>query len=54
MATNQIRIAQAASSETGTKYGTAPNQRRTGVTLANPGGNLDGELNVVKFAGGRM
>lgn len=52
MATNEIRIAQAASSETGTKYGTAPNQRRTGVTLANPGGNLDGELNVVKFTGG--
>lgn len=52
MATNNIRIAQAASSETFTKYGTAPNQRRTGATVTNPGGNLDGELNVEKFAGG--
>lgn len=47
-----IRIAQAASSETFTKFGTAPNQRRTGATLTNPGGNLDGELNVVNFKGG--
>lgn len=47
-----IRIAQAASSETGTKFGTAPNQRRTGVTVAKPGGNLDGELNVINFSGG--
>lgn len=47
-----IRIAQAASSETGTKYGKAPNQRRTGVTIAKPGGNLDGELNVIQFSGG--
>lgn len=47
-----IRIAQAASSETFTKYGKAPNQRRTGVTVAKPEGNLDGELNVVDFAGG--
>ena len=52
MATNVIRIAQAASSETGTKFGTAPNQRRTGATIANPGGNMDGELNVKDFAGG--
>ena len=47
-----IRIAQASSSETGTKYGTAPNQRRTGVTVSNPGGNMDGELNVISFSGG--
>ena len=47
-----IRIAQAASSETGTKYGKAPNQRRTGTTIANPGGNLDGELNVIPWKGG--
>lgn len=42
-----MRIAQAASSETFSKYGIAPNQRRTGVTADNPGGNMDGELNVV-------
>lgn len=47
-----IRIAQAASSETFSKYGTAPNQRRTGVTVSNPGGNMDGELNVINFTGG--
>lgn len=45
-----IRIAQAASSEYGTAWGTPPNQRRTGVTAAKPQGNLDGELNIVKFA----
>lgn len=45
-----IRIAQAASSEYGTAWGEPPNQRRTGVTAAKPGGNLDGELNIVKFA----
>lgn len=37
-----IRIAQAASSETGTAYGTPPNQLRTP-------GKLDGELNVIPF-----
>lgn len=47
-----IRIAQASSSETFTKYGKAPNQRRTGVTVSKPGGNMDGELNVVNFSGG--
>ena len=41
-----IRIAQASHSETGGKYGTAPNQLRTGVTASKPEGNLDGELNV--------
>lgn len=50
--TKVIRIAQASSSETYTKYGSAPNQRRTGVTVANPGGNMDGELNIVNFSGG--
>ena len=45
-----IRLAQAASSEYFGKYGTPPNQRRTGATEANPGGNMDGELNVVNFA----
>ena len=45
-----IRIAQAASSEYFGKYGTPPNQRRTGATAENPGGNMDGELNVVPFA----
>lgn len=49
---SNIRIAQAASSETFSKYGKAPNQRRTGVTASNPGGNMDGELNVINFAGG--
>lgn len=49
---SKIRIAQAASSETYGKYGTAPNQRRTGVTTSKPEGNLDGELNIVNFAGG--
>lgn len=47
-----IRIAQASSSETYGKYGTAPNQRRTGVTASKPEGNLDGELNVIPFSGG--
>ena len=37
-----IRIAQAASSETHTEYGTPPNQLRTP-------GKLDGELNVIPF-----
>ena len=37
-----IRIAQAASSEYGTAYGTPPNQLRTP-------GKLDGELNVIQF-----
>ena len=45
-----IRLAQAASSEYFGKYGTPPNQRRTGATAENPGGNMDGELNVVNFA----
>ena len=47
-----IRIAQAASSETFGKYGVAPNQRRTGVTKEKPGGNLDGELNIINWRGG--
>lgn len=46
-----MRIAQASSSENFTNYGTAPNQRRTGVTASNPGGNMDGELNVVPWYG---
>ena len=46
-----IRIAQASSSEVHTKsnpgkFGTPPNQLRTGVTAAKPYGNMDGELNV--------
>lgn len=45
-----IRIAQAASSEYFSKWGEPPNQRRTGVTPENPGGNMDGELNVVPFS----
>ena len=44
-----IRLAQAASSEYFGKYGTPPNQRRTGATAENPGGNMDGELNIVNF-----
>ena len=44
-----IRIAQASSSENFTAYGTAPNQRRTGATASKPGGNMDGELNIIKF-----
>lgn len=44
-----MRIAQASSSETFTKYGTAPNQRRTGVTASKPYGNLDGELNIIEW-----
>lgn len=47
-----IRIAQASSSENFTKYGKAPNQRRTGASRAKPEGNLDGELNVVNWYGG--
>ena len=47
-----IRIAQASSSEDFTKYGKAPNQRRTGVTRTKPEGNLDGELNIVAWYGG--
>ena len=46
-----IRIAQASSSEDFTRYGKAPNQRRTGVTKQRPQGNLDGELNVVNWYG---
>ena len=44
-----IRIAQAASSEKGTAYGSPPNQLRTGVTADKPYGNLDGELNIIPF-----
>lgn len=40
-----LRLAQAASSEYYSEYGTPPNQRRTP-------GKLDGELNVVPFYGG--
>lgn len=47
-----IRIAQASSSENRTKYGKAPNQRRTGASRTKPEGNLDGELNVVPWYGG--
>lgn len=47
-----IRLAQAASSEFFSKWGVPPNQRRTGATSSNPGGNMDGELNVVNFSGG--
>lgn len=47
-----IRIAQASSSENFGKYGTAPNQRRTGATASKPQGNLDGELNVIAWKGG--
>lgn len=47
-----IRLAQAASSEYYSAWGEPPNQRRTGVTKENPGGNMDGELNVVSFYGG--
>lgn len=47
-----IRLAQAASSEHYSAWGEPPNQRRTGVTASNPGGNMDGELNVVSFYGG--
>ena len=39
-----LRLAQAASSEFGTEYGTPPNQRRTP-------GKMDGELNIVPFYG---
>lgn len=47
-----IRIAQASSSETYSKFGTPPNQRRTGVTPEKPYGNLDGELNVAAYHSG--
>lgn len=47
-----LRLAQAASSEYYSAYGSPPNQRRTGATKDNPGGNMDGELNVVPFYGG--
>ena len=47
-----IRIAQASSSENFSKYGKAPNQRRTGASRAKPEGNLDGELNIVDWYGG--
>lgn len=47
-----IRIAQASSSENFTKYGKAPNQRRTGASRAKPEGNLDGELNIVPWYDG--
>lgn len=47
-----LRLAQAASSETYSEYGIPPNQRRTGATPGNPGGNMDGELNIVPFYGG--
>lgn len=47
-----LRLAQAASSEYFSEYGTPPNQRRTGVTKQKPGGNMDGELNIVPFYGG--
>ena len=46
-----IRVAQAASSENpgAPKWGVPPNQRRTGATKDRPGGNLDGELNIMQF-----
>jgi uncharacterized protein YraI len=48
-----IRIAQAARPESGKgKWGMPPNQLRTGATAANPGGNMDGELEVRAFYGG--
>lgn len=47
-----LRLAQAASSETFSEYGWPPNQRRTGASPGNPGGNMDGELNIVPFYGG--
>lgn len=47
-----LRLAHAASSEYFSKYGTPPNQRRTGVTSSNPGGNMDGEINISNFFGG--
>lgn len=47
-----LRLAQAASSEYYSTWGEPPNQRRTGATKENPGGNMDGELNVVPFYGG--
>lgn len=47
-----IRIAQASSSENFTKYGKAPNQRRTGASRTKPEGNLDGELNIVDWYDG--
>lgn len=47
-----LRLAQAASSEYYSAWGVPPNQRRTGATPGNPGGNMDGELNIVPFYGG--
>lgn len=47
-----VRLAQAASSEYFGIWGEPPNQRRTGATENNPGGNMDGELNVVPFYNG--
>lgn len=47
-----LRLAQASSSEFYTEWGEPPNQRRTGTTVQNPGGNMDGELNVLQFYGG--
>lgn len=47
-----IRIAQASSSETYSKFGTPPNTRRTGVTDAKPYGNMDGELDTAAFHSG--
>lgn len=47
-----IRIAQASSSEDFSRYGKAPNQRRTGASRTKPEGNLDGELNIVDWYGG--
>lgn len=47
-----LRLAQASSSEYYTEWGEPPNQRRTGTTVENPGGNLDGELNIIPFYGG--
>lgn len=44
-----IRIAQASSSENFTKYGKAPNQRRTGASRTKPEGNMDGELNIIEW-----
>lgn len=47
-----LRLAQAASSEHFSAWGVPPNQRRTGVVAGKPGGNMDGELNIVPFYGG--
>ena len=47
-----IRIGQASGPEVAGKFGTPPNQLRTGVTKAKPYGNLDGELNIAQFHSG--